>query len=437
MLRKMSKLLVFIVAVATISLIAPNRASAVCDPGFDCNDAPNGTCSPLEVSNGWCGESVGEDGTTPTDWVVEAVTDTKGNFPVAFSAGDVGNPCVSKGTTIDCRVFQYKIFAPEDGLNHSLSQANILIPGQIQDQICSQPLQLLMKDNSVQIRTHDPNTSISLQDTTTDVVTWNALKLALNQEDIAIWTTLAGAKKTSMELVADDQNHYVTILGPDCCSDAHVETRRSFFTLTGAEPTIVEYDICTGEPSSGGPTTGGYQIVEAAYICPDVLEFDSKVCTQIKKIATRAGGLINVCIEGTNYVYFGHGNRIYRAATGVCGVLAAASVPTFEGPCEQEVVFDGKFVVRYPSCGFDPDDPPPGGDLTPRGCVIGPFADCDNFDDFTPFEELIKLDMTMCSTDDTQGKITYECGLITDGGSGLGVPISNKWYYINGRWVWR
>jgi hypothetical protein len=440
MLRKSSKFLIFAVVIAAIALFAVTKARAVTcevdgeDFPLSANASGEYFCPPGLEQLGCC-DNIEDTSTNPASvWVVEVGT-------VEFPNRTEPECFDKKGNEIPSTGFAYLLHKPI-GVDVSLAQFNVSMPASCPSEDINK---VCPHEQSVKIVPYETVTGWPFNETL-KIASWNSIKFDPSNKGTAfIGTTDATAAIGGIELITGNGPLYGAILTPDCCSSSHIETSRSFFTLTGAEPTIVKYDICTGEPSSGGPTTGGYLIVEAAYICPDVLEFDSKVCTEIKKIATRAGGLINVCIEGTNYAYFGHGNSIYRAATGICESPTAATIPTFEGPCEQEVVFDGKFVVRYPSCGFDPDDPPPPPpneeeepyDLTPQGCVIGPFTDCDNFGDFKPFKDLQDLNMTMCSTDDTQGKITYDCGLITDGGSGLGVPISNKWYFISGRWVWR
>jgi hypothetical protein len=289
-----------------------------------------------------CGESVDANG-DPSGWTVEIVK-VDGKFPAKLQPGDSGNPCEDKrGNSIECLQFKYKVTVPE---GFSLSQANMKIPNS-----CGITLDT-WQDSSVKIREFEPSTGFGLTDLTLDVITWDALKQDPdNQSFFAVYTSKAGAAETTMELKSEEL-HYVTILGPTCCSATQTATQKTFETqcedVSGNAVTVeVDYDECTDVALGASYNGNAFEQLDGAFFCEgDANGVKKSTCDLIQQLGPEDG-----VIFVAKYLYFGYAGDIYKGDE-VFNCGSQSECGTDQSPASvTEVVVNDQFVLEYDACG--------------------------------------------------------------------------------------
>jgi hypothetical protein len=278
-----------------------------------------------------------------TYYIDSSGTKTDGTFCVKAAPGI---PIVSSSGY----EFSYDLLSLFD---ESLSQANLLIPSEVFCEISKQG----REPRSVKIREYEPSTGFSLTDPNTNVITWDSLKLdPSNQENINVYTTLAGAGPSVMELKTGTGLQYVQIDGPVCCATTQIPTEISLtpfaFGYSDGPSFDITYDSCTGEAND---PDGFTLLVDGAFVCDGETGNNCRPWIQVKKLGPRSGAaLFTQNIFTGNFVsFFGFGNKIYQSGD--------VGTPTVDGCISdsneyESVIFDNRIKVIFNSCG-EPIDP--------------------------------------------------------------------------------
>jgi hypothetical protein len=294
MMKRIHIVMLCAVLGTTVVLFTANQAGAGCDP--------------TAKAAYECGESVFAGTTDPSGWTVEIVKEGDGEFPSTVQ-------CVDKrGNSFECLQFKYKITAPEGA---SLSQVNMKIP--------NSPCDITLdswQDSSVKIREFEPSTGFGAEDFF-EVITWDALKLDPdNQASIAVYTSLAGADRTTMELKSEEL-HWVTILGPTCCSATQTSNIKTFETSCEVNNIAVEakvvYDECTDVAEGASWVTkdssdniveqGTFEPILGSFLClsDNAGSYDKRTCELIDTWGPEDG----VIFATTHNLYFGYAGDLY------------------------------------------------------------------------------------------------------------------------------
>jgi hypothetical protein len=442
-MKNKTVILLALAMAASIAFFAPSDASAY---------NLNGECDASELAAYECFETV-------NNWVLEIVRGVNGihagDFPVYCDGTDMSAECRNKqGRPVKGYRFAYQATAPGSGYN--LVQANVLTED------CGEGNLIQVVDPpSVKMRTHDPNTGYGAGDPDY-VITWDSLKLDVsNHANFAVFTTRAGAGPKGALLTTDTTLEYVdAILGPICCTQAHIGTNVDFaVSIPGSQSfdtfATVEYDSCTGDPRTLSASCNNNLCSNSGTTCevdadcsPE--EIKAKICIgdsdgptlntchEIKKFGFQKGGFINACSDKDtpyekNYAYFGAGNRIYRIHTSdTCNDFTGSPAPSgLQGTCKKRELIDGIIEVVYVDClpkyvctgddiGEDPNPP----DV------------CEEFRPLRPLNPEDPFLWIISTTDFGKGMPKYDVqGFVTDA-SALGVPTSNAWVYLWGNWYW-